>query len=105
MQKELQKHFIQFHNKIRTDFEDNEILRNKRDLLIRELKAYFKKRSEDTDSPQITFDCFLTKVLNGRGQLIKRLIVKLSVPPGNDLFEKLSDTGMANFEKCLVALV
>lgn len=58
LQKELQKHFIQFHNKIRTDFEDNEILRNKRDLLIRELKAYFKKRSEDTDSPQITFDCF-----------------------------------------------
>jgi hypothetical protein len=58
MHKDIQKQFIKFHDTIRTGFDDNAKLREKRDLLIEELKAYFKKKSENENTPLIIFHYF-----------------------------------------------
>lgn len=58
MDKGLQKQFVKFHEEIRLDFDDSSILREKRDLLINELRAYLKKIAEDNQTPLITFENF-----------------------------------------------
>jgi hypothetical protein len=58
MHKDLQKQFIKFHDTIRTGFDDNAKLREKRDLLIEELRVYFKRKSKDEGIPEITFHHF-----------------------------------------------
>ncbi len=57
MAKHLQTEFNKFHENIKLhDKEDNKELREKRDMLTDELRAYFKKkREEDEDFPKITF--------------------------------------------------
>ncbi|MEM6719177.1 MAG: nucleotidyltransferase [Bacteroidota bacterium] len=52
----LQTEFNAFHEKIKLhDKEDNKELRDKRDMLAEELRAYFKKKSEDEGTSRITF--------------------------------------------------
>ena len=55
----LQNQFYGFHNKIKLDFEDNEQLIEKRDMLIEEIKSYLKKKSEDEKKPLIKFKTFM----------------------------------------------
>jgi hypothetical protein len=54
MTKLLQKAFDEFHSKIKIDFDDNAILIQKRELLIAELQAFFKKKHDDGGA-KITF--------------------------------------------------
>jgi len=52
----LQSEFYKFHDNIKLhDKEDNKDLREKRDMLAEELRAYFKKKAEDEGSERITF--------------------------------------------------
>lgn len=52
----LQTEFEKFHDEIKLkDTEDNQKLREKRDLLIDELKAYFRKKAEEEEIKRITF--------------------------------------------------
>jgi len=44
----VQKQFEQFHEKIRTDFEMNETLREKRDILVTRIKRYLKEKDHPT---------------------------------------------------------
>lgn len=55
----LQNQFYGFHDKIKLDFEDNEQLIEKRDMLTEEIKSYLKKKSEDEDKPLIKFKTFM----------------------------------------------
>lgn len=56
MSKIVQTQFIKFHEGIKLiDTEDNETLREKRNMLIKEIEAYLKKKSEDEDKALITF--------------------------------------------------
>lgn len=51
----LQTQFLKFHDAIKIDFDDNQLLRDKRDLVVRNLKDGLKTLfSRDTP----TFDCF-----------------------------------------------
>lgn len=55
----VQTNFIKFHENIKlNDLEDNKPLREKRDMLLDEIRAYLKKLSEETLTPLITFDSF-----------------------------------------------
>ncbi len=52
----VQKHFEKFHDCIRlNDTEDNSQLREKRDLLLDEIREYFWKKSERDQKPMISF--------------------------------------------------
>jgi len=52
----LQLEFSKFHDNIKLiDTEDNTFLREKRDLLVSELRNYFDKKAEEEDSAKITF--------------------------------------------------
>lgn len=52
----LQSQFYKFHETIKLiDSEDNSPVRDKRDMLIKEIEAYLKKKSEDEGTPSITF--------------------------------------------------
>lgn len=56
MAKYLQKQFNQFHETIKlTDTEDNKLLREKRDILIGDLRDYFEKKAKDEETAKITF--------------------------------------------------
>lgn len=55
----LQKQFNDFHDAIRLKgYSDNSTLRDKRDLLIKDLKAGFKKQEEEDDAPPLSFQNF-----------------------------------------------
>jgi len=60
MSKLLQKQFINFHDKIKlNDLEHHKELRDKRDLLLSELRAYIDKKYEDKpDEKKPTFNWF-----------------------------------------------
>lgn len=47
MANNIQEAFIEFHSKIKLNFEDNQELVNKRDMIIDEIRAYLKKKAED----------------------------------------------------------
>lgn len=52
----LQPQFEEYHNKIKLhNIDDNQTLREKRDLLCEELKKYFKKKAEKDGTPEIKF--------------------------------------------------
>lgn len=52
----LQPYFNEFHEKIKLiDTEENAQLREKRDLLLEEIRVYLKKKSETGNKPLITF--------------------------------------------------
>jgi hypothetical protein len=56
MSKIVQSQFMKFHESVKLiDTEDNKILREKRDMLVKEIRAYLKKKSEDEGSALITF--------------------------------------------------
>jgi len=56
MRTDLQNYFNQYHEKIKLiDTEDNEVLRTKRDLLVKEITDYLKKKSEEENKSRITF--------------------------------------------------
>ncbi len=56
MAKHLQKQFNEFQEKIKLiDTEDNKPLRDKRDMLISELRDYFDKKAEEEGTAKITF--------------------------------------------------
>lgn len=55
----LQNQFYAFHDKIKLDFEDNQQLIEKRDMLIDEIKSYLKKKSENENKPLIKFNAFM----------------------------------------------
>lgn len=52
----LQKQFYKFHSNIKlNDIEHNKALRDKRDMLVNEIREYLKKKSEDEGTKRITF--------------------------------------------------
>ncbi|MGM0580546.1 MAG: nucleotidyltransferase domain-containing protein [Bacteroidota bacterium] len=56
MSKIVQSQFVKFHECVKLiDTEDNKILREKRDMLVQEIRAYLKKKSEEEGSALITF--------------------------------------------------
>lgn len=56
MSKIVQSQFIKFHENIKLiNTDDNQVLRDKRDMLVEEIKTYLKKKSQDEDLPLITF--------------------------------------------------
>jgi hypothetical protein len=54
----VQDQFYKFHGNIKLDLEDNKELITKRDMLIKEIRAYLKKKAEDEGSDLITFSEF-----------------------------------------------
>jgi hypothetical protein len=54
----IQQQFDKFHASIKLDLEDKRELIKKRDMLIKEIRAYLKKKSEDEKSDLITFEEF-----------------------------------------------
>lgn len=54
----VQDQFFKFHGNIKLDLEDNKELIAKRDMLIKEIRAYLKKKAEDEGSDLITFSEF-----------------------------------------------
>lgn len=54
----VQDQFRKFHENIRLDLEDNQALIEKRDMLIKEIRTYLKKKAEDEESDLITFSEF-----------------------------------------------
>jgi hypothetical protein len=54
----IQSQFYKFHDEIKLEAIENKQVAEKRDMLIDELKAYFKKKAEDSGDPQITFTAF-----------------------------------------------
>ncbi len=56
MRTDLQTQFNKYHEKIKLkDTDDNKPLRDKREVLLNELRDFLKKKSEDEDAPKITF--------------------------------------------------
>lgn len=47
MANNIQEAFIEFHSKIKLDFENNQVLVGKRDIIIDEIRVYLKKKAED----------------------------------------------------------
>src|ERR1051326_4311722 len=58
MDKIVQSQFRKFHDNIRLDIEDNKPLREKRDMLVNEIREFLKKKSEDEGTALITFQDF-----------------------------------------------
>ncbi len=58
MTKVVQSQFEQFHSTIKLDMDDIKKVIEKRDMLIEEIRAYLKKKSEDENKPLITFSVF-----------------------------------------------
>lgn len=56
MSKIIQGQFFKFHDNIKLEIEDNKPLIEKRDMLLDEIRAYLKKKSEKENKPLITFD-------------------------------------------------
>lgn len=56
--KSLQSQFSKFHDNIKLDIEDNKQLREKRKMLIDEIREFLKKKSEAEKKPLITFTEF-----------------------------------------------
>lgn len=54
----VQDQFEKFHENIKLDLEDNQVLIEKRDMLIKEIRTYLKKKAEDEGSDLITFSEF-----------------------------------------------
>lgn len=47
MANNIQEAFIKFHSNIKLDFENNQVLVGKRDMIIDEVRVYLKKKAED----------------------------------------------------------
>lgn len=58
MHKDLQKKFLKFHQTIKLDFDDNAKLREKRDLLLKELKEWLDKQAVENKTEKIVFHSF-----------------------------------------------
>ncbi len=54
----IQSQFYKFHDTIKLEAIDNKQVIEKRDMLIEEIKAYLKKKSEESGKPLITFSVF-----------------------------------------------
>ncbi len=54
----VQDQFYEFHRNIKLDLEDHQELIKKRDTMIKEIRNYLKKKSEDEKSDLITFSEF-----------------------------------------------
>ena len=56
MRNDLQKYFNKFYEEIKLiDTDDNKVLRDKRDMLVKELKDFFTKKSKEDNKSLITF--------------------------------------------------
>lgn len=58
MGKVVQSQFFKYHDNIKLETVDNKKVIEKRDMLIEEIRAYLKKKSEDEKKPLIRFDIF-----------------------------------------------
>ncbi len=58
MNNTVQSQFYKFHDAIKLETVDNKQVIEKRDMLIEEIRAYLKKKSEDEKKALVTFDIF-----------------------------------------------
>ena len=54
----IQSQFYKFHDTVKLETIDNQQVIEKREMLIDEIKAFFKKKAEDEGKPLITFSIF-----------------------------------------------